>query len=76
MTFPWLYSLPWKNLLRVVARKQNPGGIKEKKKKDGVMQCVEFGLSSKRFLIPSPLVTICVTSDKFNYFSKPQFLHG
>lgn len=44
------------------------------KKKNMVMQCVEFGLSSKRFLIPSPLFTICVTLDKLNNFSKPQFL--
>lgn len=47
-----------------------------KKKKGKVMQCVEFGLGSKRFLIPSPLMTICVTLDKLGYFSKPQFLHG
>lgn len=49
-----------------------PGVLKQ----DSVMQCVEFGLSSKRFLIPSPLFTICVTLDKLNNFSKPQFLHG
>lgn len=39
LAFPWLWSPPWKNSLRAVAGKQNPGGIREKKKKKKVMQC-------------------------------------